>query len=112
MVDRYRLDQAEVQLARALDESVAVFGANDIRTLRVEESIAGLRVEQSRYRDAEQGYQRVIAVLEGERMQADRLFTRALGKPRLSLPDRGTLPRGGSGAEAITRIRPTAQVAR
>ncbi|MCC6631035.1 MAG: serine/threonine protein kinase [Gammaproteobacteria bacterium] len=79
MVDRYRLDQAETQLGRALADSVAVFGANDIRTLRVEESIAGLRVEQSRYRDAEQGYQRVIAVLEGERMQADRLFTRALG---------------------------------
>jgi eukaryotic-like serine/threonine-protein kinase len=79
MVDRYRLDQAEVQLARAFDESVKVFGSDDIRTLRVRDAIAGLRVEQSRYRDAEQDYRSVIEALERGGLQPDPLYTLALG---------------------------------
>ncbi|MET0279660.1 MAG: serine/threonine-protein kinase [Steroidobacteraceae bacterium] len=79
MVDRYRLEQAEGQLARALQESTAEFGARDIRTLRVLEAVAGLRLEQSHYEDAEREYLRVIAALESRGLRADPLYAQALG---------------------------------
>jgi eukaryotic-like serine/threonine-protein kinase len=79
MASRYRLDQAEAQFNLALAESTAVFGARDVRTLRVIEGIAGLRLEQSRYAEAEAQYQRVITALEEQRLQEDQLYPTALG---------------------------------
>jgi serine/threonine-protein kinase len=79
MASRYRLEQAEVQLDRALQESVAEFGPRDVRTLRVVEGIAGLRLEQSRFAEAEAGYQRVIDALESSGRQTDALYGKALG---------------------------------
>jgi serine/threonine-protein kinase len=79
MVSRYRLDQAEVQLDRALKESIAVFGPRDIRTLRVIDGIAGLRLEQSRFAEAERDYQRVIDALESQGQQSEALYATALG---------------------------------
>lgn len=52
MLSRYRLEQAEAQLQRALAESEAVFGHDDVRTLRVIEGLAGLRHEQGRIEEA------------------------------------------------------------
>jgi eukaryotic-like serine/threonine-protein kinase len=79
MASRYRLDQAEVQLNQALQESLALFGTKDIRTLRVNESIAGLRLEQSRFAEAEAGYQGVVTALESSGRKADPLYVTALG---------------------------------
>ena len=79
MADRYRLEQADAQLSRALQESVAVFGDADIRTLRVFEAVAGLRVEQSRFPEAERGYRAVIAALVHGGLEADPLHAMACG---------------------------------
>ncbi len=79
MAARYRLEQAEVQLARAMEESIAAFGAQDVRTLRVIEGIAGLRVEQSRFAEAETDYKRVIDALEANAQRADPLYAKPLG---------------------------------
>jgi serine/threonine-protein kinase len=79
MASRYRLEQAEQQLERALAESIAQFGQDDLRTLRVEDGIAGLRLEQGRYDDAAAGYQRVIGALEAQRQRRDPLYSTALG---------------------------------
>lgn len=51
MLARYRLDAAETQLKRTLEESTRAFGADDPRTIRAIASLASLRKEQSR--DAE-----------------------------------------------------------
>jgi tetratricopeptide (TPR) repeat protein/predicted Ser/Thr protein kinase len=79
MASRYRLDQAEVQLAQALKESLALFGPADIRTVRVNESLAGLRLEQSRFAEAESGYQGVINTLDSTGSRTDPLYAMALG---------------------------------
>jgi eukaryotic-like serine/threonine-protein kinase len=79
MASRYRLDQAEVQLKQALQESLALFGPEDIRTLRVNETIAGLRLEQSRFAEAEAGYQAVVSALESAGNRNDPLYVTALG---------------------------------
>lgn len=79
MASRYRLEQAQVQLDRALKESIAVFGPQEIRTLRVIEGIAGLRLEQSRFAEAETDYRRVIEALETQRQKRDPLYAKALG---------------------------------
>jgi eukaryotic-like serine/threonine-protein kinase len=79
MVSRYRLDQAEVQLGRALQESVDVFGPQDVRTLRVIEGIAGLRLEQSRFSEGEVLYQRVIDAMETNGQKDDPLYATTLG---------------------------------
>jgi tetratricopeptide (TPR) repeat protein len=79
MASRYRLDQAEVQLNQALKESLALFGEKDIRTLRVLEAIAGLRLEQSRFAEAVSGYQGVITALEASGQKTDPLYVTALG---------------------------------
>jgi len=52
MLSRFRLEQAQAQLERALQESEAVFGPDDVRTLRVIEGLAGLRHEQGRIDEA------------------------------------------------------------
>jgi serine/threonine-protein kinase len=77
MIDRHRLAQADVQLERALKESIAVFGHDDLRTLRVREAIAGLRLEQSRYADAERGLLEVVAALRQRHQEAVPLYARA-----------------------------------
>ncbi|TWG91204.1 serine/threonine-protein kinase [Luteimonas sp. J16] len=52
MLSRFRLEQAQAQLERALQESESVFGVEDVRTLRVIEGLAGLRHEQGRIDEA------------------------------------------------------------
>lgn len=79
MADRYRLEQAETQLQRALMESLREFGERDIRTLRVIEAIAGLRLEQSRFKESEAEYKRAIEGLEQTNQQSDALYASALG---------------------------------
>lgn len=79
MYNRYRLEQADHQLAQALRESRAAFGADDLRSLRVEEAIASLRLEQDRGRQAEAGFRRVIARIEALRLTDDPLYGNALG---------------------------------
>lgn len=79
MVSRYRLEQADVQLQRAMQESVAQFGELDIRTLRVLEGIAGLRLEQNRMEEAEADYKRLIAMIEKTGQQRDGLYMKSLG---------------------------------
>lgn len=79
MLSRYRLEQAEAQLARALAESRTAFGEDDIRTLRVREAIAFLRQEQSRVKEAEAGFRDTIAKLERNRLTDDLLYGNALG---------------------------------
>jgi serine/threonine-protein kinase len=79
MASRYRLEQADAQFRLALAESTAEFGARDLRTLRVAEGIAGLRVEQSRYAEAEAGYKSVISALEEQGLRKDQLYVTALG---------------------------------
>lgn len=79
MLSRYRLEQADAQLARALAESGAAFGEDDIRTLRVREATAYLRQEQDRGQEAETGFRGTIASLERNRLTADLLYGNALG---------------------------------
>lgn len=78
MANRYRLEQAEVQLQRALQESVAAFGPSDMRTLRVVEGIAGLDLEASRFAEAEAGYRQVIDTLEVQGHTGEPLRVKAL----------------------------------
>jgi serine/threonine-protein kinase len=79
MVSRYRLEQAGKQFDLALAESLAEFGPKDVRTLRVVEGIAGLRLEQSRFAEAEAQYKRVIEGLEEAGKRNDPLYVTALG---------------------------------
>lgn len=79
MLSRYRLEQADRQLARALAESRAAFGDDDIRTLRVGDAIAYLRQEQDRGKDAEAGFRDVIASIERNRLTDDPLYGSTLG---------------------------------
>lgn len=79
MLSRYRLEQAERQLARALAESRAAFGEDDIRTLRVGDAIAYLRQEQDRGKEAEAGFRDVIARIERNRLTDDPLYGSTLG---------------------------------
>lgn len=74
MLSRYRLEAAEKQLTRALRESETAFGADDSRTLRVLEGIAGLRHEQGRTREAEALFLRALARIEATGQQADPLY--------------------------------------
>src|SRR5690606_12264131 len=71
MLSRYRLEQAERQLERALQESEAVFGADDLRTLRVIEGLAGLRHEQGRIDEAIALYRDGIARSERAGLRHD-----------------------------------------
>lgn len=79
MASRYRLEQAEEQLQRALAESITQFGAGDLRTLRVQDGIAGLRLEQGRLEEAKEGYLRVVAALEDRRATDTSVYVNALG---------------------------------
>ena len=79
MLSRYRLEQADAQLARALAESRTAFGEDDIRTLRVREATAFLRQEQSRVEEAETGFRDTIARLERNHLTDDLLYGNALG---------------------------------
>ena len=74
MVSRYRLDAAETQLTRALDESTAAFGADDIRTLRIVEGIAGLRQEQGRDDEAERTFLDGIERMQRAGLERDPLY--------------------------------------
>lgn len=79
MLSRYRLEQAEQQLAQALQESRAAFGEDDIRTLRVREGIAFLRQEQGRYAEAADDWKRLIEHMERLRLTDDVLYSDAVG---------------------------------
>lgn len=79
MLSRYRLEQADAQLARALAESRTAFGEDDIRTLRVREATAYLRQEQGRGQEAEAGFRDTIARLERNHLVDDALYGNALG---------------------------------
>lgn len=79
MLSRYRLDAAEAQLGKALAESRAAFGDDDIRTLRIGDAIAYLRQEQDRGKEAEAGFREVIAGLERNRLTDDPLYGIVLG---------------------------------
>ena len=79
MLSRYRLEQADRQLARALAESRAAFGEDDLRTLRVRDGIATLRMEQDRGAEAEAGFRDAIARLERNRLTEDPLYANVLG---------------------------------
>jgi len=74
MVGRYRLQQAETQLERALQESEAVFGRDDVRTIRVIEGLAGLRHEQGRIDDAIALYRDGIARCERAGLRKDPVY--------------------------------------
>lgn len=78
MANRYRLKQAQTQLQRALQESMAAFGRWDVRTLRVIEGIAGLDLEASRFAEAEAGYRQVIDTLEARGRTTELLRAKAL----------------------------------
>jgi serine/threonine-protein kinase len=75
MVSRYRLDQAQVQLEHALAESTTAFGANDLRTLRIVEGIAGLRQEQGRIDEAEHTFLDGIQRIERAGLTSAPLYT-------------------------------------
>jgi len=79
MLSRYRIEAAERQLLRALEENKTEFGADDIRTLRALEGVAGLRQEQSRGDEAEALFQQAIAGIESAGLQADPLYVDVLG---------------------------------
>ena len=79
MLSRYRLEQADRQLALALVESRAAFGDDDIRTLRVGDAIAYLRQEQDRGKEAEAGFRDVIARMERNRLTDDPLYGSTIG---------------------------------
>lgn len=74
MVSRFRLKEAEGQLVQALAESETAFGADDVRTLRAVEGLAGLRHEQGRIDDAEALYRDGIARSERAGLQADPIY--------------------------------------
>ncbi|TWT17561.1 serine/threonine protein kinase [Luteimonas marina] len=74
MVSRYRLEQAETQLERARQESEAVFGRDDVRTIRVVEGLAGLRHEQGRIDEAIALYHDGIARCERAGLRKDPVY--------------------------------------
>ena len=74
MLSRYRLEQAQVQLERALDESTRVFGRGDVRTIRVIEGMAGLRQEQGRIDDAEALFKEGISLAERNGLRRDAIY--------------------------------------
>lgn len=78
MANRYRLEQAETQFGLALADSLAAFGEDGIETLRIRNGIAGLRVEQGRIKDAQDGYRHVIQRLESLHQTRTALYVTAL----------------------------------
>jgi serine/threonine-protein kinase len=79
LVSRYKLDEAEQQLTKALEESTAEFGPDDIRTLRVMEGIAGLRQEQDREDEARVLFENVLAKMEATGKRDNQLYIQVLG---------------------------------
>ena len=79
MLSRYRLQQADAQLTRALAESRTAFGEHDIRSLRVRDGIANLRMEQDRGTQAEADFRALIAALERGGHTDDPLYGTVLG---------------------------------
>lgn len=71
MLARYRLDAAEAQLVRAQDEALQAFGPDDLRTIRVMEAVAGLRMEQGRNDEAVALMRDAIARIEANGLQRD-----------------------------------------
>lgn len=63
-LSRFQLEDAEANLLAAERDSTAAFGARDIRTLRVREAIANLRLEQGRPDVAEHLYEALIADID------------------------------------------------
>ncbi len=78
LANRDRLDEADPILQRALADSRLAHGDDDLRTLRVIESIALLRSYQSRYDESTSMFQEVLARLEATGQSRDPLFAIAL----------------------------------
>ncbi|MCC7255375.1 MAG: serine/threonine protein kinase, partial [Dokdonella sp.] len=74
MLSRSRLDDAQTQLERALAESTAAFGSNDLRTLRIVEGLAGLRQEQGRKQEAERMFRDGIARMQAAGLEDTPLY--------------------------------------
>ena len=70
---RNRLEAADEQLGKALEESTRAFGANDRRTLEIREGIAQVRIAQGRLDEAEQGLLTLRDDLRTSGQQADAL---------------------------------------
>ena len=79
MTSRYKLDSAERELALALAESTAAFGAMDLRTLKVRDAIAQLRKEQDRLPEAQAMLKDLLADMEAGGLQADPLYRNVMG---------------------------------
>jgi len=79
MTSRYKLDSAERELALALAESTAAFGAMDLRTLKVRDAIAQLRKEQERLPEAQAMLKDLLADMEAGGLQADPLYRNVMG---------------------------------
>lgn len=79
MLSRYRLAEAETQLRKAVAESMAEFGATDIRTLRAQEGVAGLLFEQGQVAASHQLYEEIIAAMQKSGQERDPLYVTVLG---------------------------------
>jgi len=79
MVSRYRLEEAKKQLTKAFSESVAEFGNDDIRTLRVMEGLAGLRQEEGKDAEARSMFEDVLTRMEATNQQRTQLYLQVLG---------------------------------
>lgn len=79
MLSRYRLESAEQQLRRALEESRTEFGLHDIRTLRAMEGVAGLLHEKGDLAAAEAMYKETRRLIEASGLTADPLYVYVLG---------------------------------
>ncbi len=64
MLARYRIDAAEPQLLRTLEDSESVFGRNDERSVRTLASLASLRKEQSRIAESKTLYADALQRIE------------------------------------------------
>lgn len=78
LANRDRLDEAEPVLERALADSNQAYGEDDLRSMRVLESIALLRSYQARYDESVALFQDVLARLDAGGHARDPLFAIAL----------------------------------
>ena len=78
MLGRYRLDPAEAQLRRALDESERVFGTDDPRSARALAGLASIAKERSDFETAEASFADALQRLERGGHTRDPLYSTVL----------------------------------